>query len=297
MQIGFVGLGPMGEPMATRLLEAGHALSVFNRTASRADVLVHAGAHRAATPAEAAHEADIVFTMLANDEAAEALVLGPDGIAAGLGRARLGHDPVHVSCSTISPAISTRFDHAHRERGQLYAAATVLGRPPAAKAGELFIVQAGQPAALARIAPALAVLGQRVFDVGDDPAKANLVKLSLNFLILSTIEQMSEMFALNDKGGIAPSVLFEIMTGSFFTAPVHRNYGKLIVERNFEPGVAVPLAAKDTRLLLAAAEALSVPLPMASLLRDRFVSMIAKGEAGLDFAALSKRARDDAGLD
>lgn len=292
MQIGFVGIGPMGEPMAARLLQAGHGLCVFNRTASRTDALVQAGARSASTPAEAAHGADTVFTMLANDAVTEALVLGPEGVASGL-----GENCVHVSCSTISPALSTRFDQAHRERGQLYAAATVLGRPPAAKSGELFVVQAGSPAALARIAVPLGQLGQRIFDVGDDPAKANLVKLSLNFLILSTIEQMSEMFALNDKGGIPPATLFEIMTGSFFNAPVHRNYGKLIVEQTFDPpGVTVPLAAKDTRLLLASAEALSVPLPMASLLRDRFLAMTAKGEAGLDFSALSRRAREDAGL-
>ncbi len=292
MQIGFIGLGPMGEPMATRLLEAGHALHVFNRTAARADALVAAGARLAAAPADAARGADIVFTMLAHDAAAEQLVLGTGGLAEGL-----GDGAVHVSCSTISPSLSTRFDQAHRERGQLYAAATVLGRPPAARAGELFIVQAGSAAARERIAQPLGQMGKRIFDVGDDPARSNLVKLSLNFMIFSTIEQMSEMFALNDKGGIPPAALFEILTNSFFDAPVHRNYGKLIVEQRFEPpGAAVPLAAKDTRLLLAAAEALSVPLPMASLLRDRFLAMLAHGEGGLDFAALSQRARDDAGL-
>lgn len=292
MKIGFVGLGPMGEPMAMRLLQAGHALSVFNRTASRADALVEAGARRAATPADAARDAEVIFSMVANDEAAERLVVGPDGIADTLAR-----DSVHVSCSTISPALSTRFDQAHRERGQLYVAATVLGRPPAAKDGALFIVQAGSNAARARIAQPLAQLGQRIFDLGDDPAQSNLVKLSLNFMIFSTIEQMSEMFALNEKGGVAPGALFEILTNSFFTAPVHRNYGRLIVEQRFDPpGAAVPLAAKDTRLLLAAAEALSVPVPMASLLRDRFLAMTANGEGGLDFAALSERARGDAGL-
>ena len=292
MQIGFVGLGPMGAPMATRLLEAGHVLSVFNRTAARADALVEAGARRAASPAEAANGADIVFTMLADDAAAEQLVLGPDGIAT-----TLGHDRAHVSCSTISPALSTRFDDAHRARGQLYVAATVLGRPPAARAGELFVVQAGSGTARAHVAGPLAQLSQRIFDLGEDPAQANLVKLSLNFMIFSTIEQMSEMFALNEKGGIAPAALLDILTGSFFNAPVHKNYGRLVVEQRFDPpGAAVPLAAKDTGLLLAAAEALHVPVPMASLLRDRFLAMMARGEGGLDFAALSRRARDDAGL-
>ena len=293
MQIGFVGLGPMGESMARRLIDAGHDLRVFNRTATRAETLIAAGAHRAKTPARAADGADIVFSMLANDAAVEALALGADSIADGLDR-----NNVHVSCSTISPALSARLAQAHGERGQLYAAATVLGRPPAAASGALFIVLAGSVAARRRIAEPLSQLGQRTFELGDDPAQANLVKLALNFMIFSTIEQMSEMFALGEKGGVAPAMLFEILTNSFFTAPVHRNYGRLIVDRQFAPpGAAVPLAAKDTRLLLAAAEDLSVPVPMASLLRDRFLAMTAKGEAGLDFAALALRARDDAGLD
>ncbi|WP_428393990.1 NAD(P)-dependent oxidoreductase [Lichenicoccus sp.] len=293
MQIGFVGLGPMGEPMARRLLDAGHDLRVFNRTAARTETLIAAGAHRAKTPAQAADGADIVFSMLANDAAVEALALGANSIADGLGR-----NNVHVSCSTISPALSTRLAAVHGERGQLYAAATVLGRPPAAASGDLFIVLAGSEDARTRISQPLSQLGQRTFELGDDPAQANLVKLVLNFMIFSTIEQMSEMFALGEKGGVAPAKLFEILTNSFFTAPVHRNYGKLMVDKHFSPpGAAVPLAAKDTRLLLAAAEHLSVPVPMASLLRDRFLAMTAKGEAGLDFAALALRARDDAGLD
>ena len=292
MKIGFVGLGPMGTPMAGRLLEAGHHLAVFNRTQAKADDLVGRGARRAGSPADAAHDAEIVFSMLANDDAVGSLSFGDAGILAGLAK-----DAVHVSTSTISPSLSTRLQQAHAERGQLYAAATVLGRPPAAGSGDLFIVLAGSAAARGRIAEPLATLGQRVFDIGEDPAQANLVKLSLNFMIFSTIEQMSEMFALNDKGGIAPAMLFEIMTNSFFGAPVHKNYGRIIVEQRFDPpGVAVPLAMKDNRLLLEAAAALAVPVPMASLLRDRFLAMTAKGEAGLDFAALSRRSREDAGL-
>ncbi len=292
MKIGFVGLGPMGTPMAGRLLEAGHDLAVFNRTRAKADDLVARGALRAGSPAEAARDAEIVFSMLAHDAAVEGLAFGPEGILAGLPKGA-----VHVSTSTISPDLSTRLQRAHAEHEQLYAAATVLGRPPAAQSGELFIVLAGSETARRKIAEPLATLGQRVFDLGEDPAQANLVKLSLNFMIFSTIEQMSEMFALNDKGGVAPATLFEIMTNSFFTAPVHKNYGRIIVDQRFDPpGAAVPLALKDNRLLLEAAEAMAVPVPMASLLRDRYLAMTAKGEAALDFAALSRRSRDDAGL-
>lgn len=292
MKIGFVGLGPMGAGMARRLLDAGHALSVHNRTASRGDALVEAGARRAATPADAARDADLVFSMLADDRAVESMTLGADGIVEGL-----APGAVHVSSSTISVALSGRLAAAHAERTQGYLSATVLGRPPTAASGELFVVVAGDPALQARVAPALEAIGQRVFSVGDDPTRSNLVKLSLNFLIFSTIEQMSEVFALNEKGGIAPATMLEMLTGSFFTAPVHRNYGKLIVERSFDPpGGAMTLAAKDTDLLLEAGSALRVPLPMGSLVRDRLIASLAKGEAGLDFAAFSRRAREDAGL-
>lgn len=292
MKIGFVGLGPMGSGMARRLLEAGHVLSVHNRTAARGAALVAAGARWADTPADAARDAELVFSMLADDAAVEAMTLGESGIAAGLAAGA-----AHVSSSTISIALAARLAEAHAARGQGFLSATVLGRPPAAAAGELFVVVAGDAALQERARPALEVLGQRIFPVGTDPARANLVKLSLNFLIFSTIEQMAEVFALNEKGGLAPDALLEILTGSFFNAPVHRNYGRLIVERTFDPpGGAMVLAAKDTALLLEAGDSLQVPLPMGSLVRDRLLASLARGESGLDFAAMSRRAREDAGL-
>ena len=292
MQLGFVGLGPMGVAMARRLLDAGHAVSVFNRTAARAAPLVERGARLAASPAEAAQGAEFVFSMLADDDAVEALALGKDGIADGLARGA-----VHVSSSTISVALSRRLAEAHGARGQGYLSATVLGRPPAAAAGELFVVLAGEADAAARVRPALEAMGQRIFSLGTDPAQSNLLKLSLNFLILSTIEQMSEVFALNEKGGIAPDTVFEVMTNSFFNSLAHRNYGRLIVDQAFSPAVGpLPLATKDTALLLQAGDALGVPLPMGSLVRDRLLATAARGEGGLDFAALSRRAREDAGL-
>ncbi len=215
-----------------------------------------------------------------------------DGIADGLARGA-----THVSSSTISVALSRRLAEAHAARGQGYLSATVLGRPPAAAAGKLFMVLAGETAAVERVRPALDAMGQRIFVLGTDPAQSNLVKLSLNFLILSTIEQMAEVFALNDKGGVSPEAIFEILTNSFFDAPVHRNYGRLIVDGAFDPpGVPVTLAVKDTGLLLQAGDALGVPMPMGSLVRDRLLATVARGESGLDFAAIARRAREDAGL-
>ena len=145
--------------------------------------------------------------------------------------------------------------------------------------------------------PVFDALGQRLFVVGERPSRANLIKLCANFMIFSTIEQLSEVFALAEKGGVAPETVFEILTESFFSAPVHKNYGRLIVDKAFDPpGANVHLAAKDTRLILQAAESLAVPLPFASILRDRFLATEARGEAELDFAVISRRAAEDAGL-
>ncbi|MBV9776620.1 MAG: NAD(P)-dependent oxidoreductase [Acetobacteraceae bacterium] len=292
MEIGFVGLGPMGSAMAGVLLRHGHRLTVWNRTAEKAEPLVAAGARQAATPAEAAR-GDIVLTSVANDAAVESVALGPDGVIGGL---RAG--AIHVGTSTVSHALAERLAEAHEARGQRYVAAPVLGRPPAAAEGELFVMAAGEPAAVADARPVLEQLGQRLFVVGERPALANVLKLCCNFLIFTTIEQLSEVFALGEKSGLDRATIFEVLTGSFFGAPVHRNYGRLILERAYDPpGATVDLAVKDTRLVLQAGEALSVPMPLASLVRDRFLSAVARGEAGLDFTVIARQAAEAGGLE
>jgi len=278
--------------MARRLLDAGHELSVFNRTARKAEDLVADGASLAATPADAARNAEIVFSMLFDDATTHAVTFGADGIASAM-----APGAVHVCCSTLSLDQARRLRDGHAERGQAYVTANVLGRPPAAVAGELFVIIAGDEASRATVTPILDILAQRVFVAGNDPVQANLVKLSLNFLIMSTIEQMAEVFALNEKAGTDPRTVFEIMTGSFYNAPVHKNYGKLMVERSYDyPGAPVRLGLKDTEMFLAAGHEYSVPLPYASIARDRFLAAMAAGDADKDFVILMERARQDAGL-
>jgi 3-hydroxyisobutyrate dehydrogenase-like beta-hydroxyacid dehydrogenase len=282
----------MGAPMAARLADAGHDLCVWNRTRDKAAPLAARGVRVADTPRAAAAGAELVLTSLANDAAVREVTLGKDGLAAGL-----DHGAIHVSTSTVSVALARELAVAHRERGQNFVSATVLGRPPAAAAGKLYVMVAGQHAALDTARPVLEGLGQRVFVVGEQPWQSNLVKLSANFMIFSTIEQFAELFALNEKAGIQPATLFEVLSNSFCSAPVHLNYGKMILEAQFAPpGGPMKLGAKDTELILKAGEEFGAPLPIASLLRDRFIASFARGEADLDFCALSNRARDDAGL-
>jgi 3-hydroxyisobutyrate dehydrogenase-like beta-hydroxyacid dehydrogenase len=291
MNVGFVGLGAMGAPMAARLLGAGHAVTVWNRSQGKAQALAGQGATVARTPAEAA-AAGIVVTMLTNDAALDAVTVGPDGILAGL-----PEGGIHVSCSTISIAAGARLAQSHRETGRHFLAATVLGRPPAAQSGMLFIMAAGDNAVLDCARPVLDPLGQRVFVLGDQPAHANLVKLCCNFLIFSTIEQMAEVFAITGKAGIDRELVFQVLTESFFSAPVHRNYGRLILDRAYDAtGVDVALALKDTGLMLGAADALTAPMPLASLVRDKLLACAARGESKNDFAILAKEALRTAGL-
>ena len=292
MKIAFLGLGPMGSHMAARLADAGHAMSVWNRSPDKAAPLAARGARAAATPKDAAGGAELAITSLANDAALREVTLGKDGLAEGLGRGG-----IHVSTSTISVGLARELEAAHRERGQEFVSATVLGRPPAAEAGKLFVMAAGPRAALEKVKPVLEQLGQRIFELGEQPWQSNLVKLSANFMIFSTIEQLAELFALNEKAGIAPAAVFEVLSNSFCSAPVHVNYGKMILEAKFSPpGGAMKLGAKDNELILKAGEEFGAPLPIASLLRDRFIASFARGEGELDFSALSNRARDDAGL-
>ena len=292
MKVGFVGLGPLGAAMAGHLMKSGHTLTVWNRTAAKAEPFRALGARVAASAAEAAAGAEVVLSSLANDAAEEEVVLGPGGVVEGLGAGA-----IHVATSTISPALSARLAQAHADKGQRYVAAPVLGRPPAAAQGQLFVMAAGEPETVDAARPVLEGLGQRLFVVGEKPEQAHVLKLCCNFLIFSTIEQLGEVFALTQKGGLARETVFEVLTESFFTAPVHKNYGKLIVERAWQPGVPVKLAVKDTRLLLQAGEALEVPLPFASVVRDRFLAALAQGEGDLDFAVLARHAARDAGLE
>jgi 3-hydroxyisobutyrate dehydrogenase-like beta-hydroxyacid dehydrogenase len=142
------------------------------------------------------------------------------------------------------------------------------------------------------------VLGQRSFIVGQEPAKANLVKLSGNFLITSVIEALGESFALVGKAGIDRAQFLDVVTGTLFDAPVYKTYGGLIAEERYHPaGFMAELGYKDIRLAITAAEALKVPMPLASLIATRLLALIARGEGHLDWSAMAKLAAQDAGLD
>jgi 3-hydroxyisobutyrate dehydrogenase-like beta-hydroxyacid dehydrogenase len=281
MDIGFIGLGNMGAGMASNLLGAGHRVTAYNRSRDKVDAIAARGARPARTVAEAC-DGEVVISMLANDDAVEAVTFGKDGIIANLAKGA-----VHVSSSTIGVALAERLATAHADAEQRFVAAPVFGRPEAAEAAKLFIVAAGDSTAVQSVSPLFDAIGQRTFVVSDDPTAASLIKLSGNFLIASVIESLGEAMALVGKAGVDRLQYLDILTSTLFGAPVYQTYGGLIAREEFEPaGFAATLGLKDIRLVLAAGEELRVPLPLASLLRDRFLTLLATGGERLDWSAV-----------
>jgi 3-hydroxyisobutyrate dehydrogenase-like beta-hydroxyacid dehydrogenase len=290
--IGVIGLGGMGSGIAARLLDTGHRVSVYNRTASAADPLVAKGARRASTPADAVEPGGIVITMVANDAALEAVTAGDGGF---LGK--LGQGGTHVSMSTISAALARSLAERHAAHGSSWLAAPVFGRPDAAASGKLWILHSGPAEAKARARPVLEAVSQGIFDIGDAPDAASVGKIAGNFLIASATEAMGEAFALLEKSGADARVFHEMMSKTIFACPIYANYGRFILDRAFTPpGFKLTLGAKDVNLALAAGAETQTPMPLAGLLRDRFLVSMAQGRGDLDWTSIALNAATDAGL-
>jgi len=291
MEIGLIGLGRMGTGIAKSLLRSGHRLTVFNRTRARAESLQSDGANIAGSVAEACRSS-VVLTMVADDAALEALVFGESGVLSSLRK-----DSIHVSLSTISVALSDRLSAEHAKAGQQFVAAPVFGRPEAAESAKLSVVAAGPSASVERCKPLFESMGPKLLVVGERPSIANVVKLCGNFLIATVLESLAESLTFARKSGVDPQMLLDFLTTTMFTAPVYKSYGELIVQGKHEPaGFALPLGLKDVRLVLQAAESAGVPMPIASVLRDRFITALARGNQDKDWSVIGRVAAEDAGL-
>jgi 3-hydroxyisobutyrate dehydrogenase-like beta-hydroxyacid dehydrogenase len=291
--IGFIGLGHMGRAMASNLLKAGYKLRVYNRDIRKAESLAAEGAQVVMRPGEAVEPGGIVITMVADDAALEDVTLGPDGILE-----HLGPGGIHISMSTVSPASAQRMTNLHVQYGATYAAAPVFGRPDAAAAGKLWICVAGAPAAKQRIQPILQALGQGIFDFGEHPKDANVVKLCGNFLIGSALEAMSEALILAEKNGLDRNMVIDMFGQTLFACTIYQNYGKIIAEKRFTPvGFEMRLGLKDFNLALDNAEQVKMPMPFADFVHNRFLSGVAKGRGTADWTALAQLVAEDAGIE
>ena len=292
MNITLLGLGRMGDGIARTLLSRGQALTVWNRTPARALPLANEGARVTRTLVEAVTGADVVLSILADDAAVTSVVEGGSGLLASMARGA-----VHASLSTISVALAKKLAAAHASVGQGYVSAPVFGRPAAASSGQLLVVAAGHQDDVAKARPALEAVGRQVVVVGPAAEQANAVKLGGNFLIAAIIETLGEAFALVRRHGVEAARFLEIANGGVFKSPVYETYGTIIAERRFSPpGFALPLGLKDVRLVLAAADAAGVPMPLASLVHDHLLTALARGKGEQDWAALGELLAEDAGL-
>lgn len=291
-RIGFIGLGRMGQAMASNLIAAGYALSVYNRTPSKAAALVARGARLADHPSQTAEPGGVVITMLADDQALESVVFGEKGFLE-----RLAPNGIHVSMSTISPALARRLAEHHREHQVSYLAAPVFGRPEAAAERKLWICVSGPGAAKQRVHPVLTTMGQGMFDFGEEPGAAHVVKLTGNFLLASVMEALAEALTLGEKNEIDRTALADLFSKTLFACPAYRVYGEAIAQGRYQPpGFTVSLGLRDLNLVLDTAAMSTMPMPLASLLHDRFLATIAKGRGNLDWAAVALGVAEDAGL-
>ncbi|HEY9636565.1 MAG TPA: NAD(P)-dependent oxidoreductase [Coleofasciculaceae cyanobacterium] len=290
--IGFIGLGSMGLPIASHLVEAGYTLQVYNRTPQKARSLIDKGAKLSDNPGDVVESGGIVITMLANDQALEEVVLGENGILE-----KLGSGGIHLSMGTVSPATAQNLAEHHEQRGAHYLAAPVFGRPDAAAAKKLWICLSGNGAAKERVLPVLNILGQGVFDFGEQVGAANVVKLSGNFLIVCAIEAMAEAFTLAEKNGIDRTKVAELFGQTLFACPIYQNYGRLIAQEQYQPaGFKLSLGLKDVTLALQMARDNQMPMPFASLLHDRLMAAVAKGRGDIDWTGLALEVSEQAGL-
>jgi 3-hydroxyisobutyrate dehydrogenase-like beta-hydroxyacid dehydrogenase len=290
MNVGVIGLGVMGRAMARNLLKAGHTVTVYNRTRSRSQELQSKGATIAEIPAEAC-KGEAVITCLADDKAVEAIVFGENGIAEALAAGA-----IHISMSTLGLALIERLAIFHMEAKQQFISAPVFGRPEAAAAAKLLLVVAGDAEAITRCQPLFDVLGQRTIIVGTDPVAAPMVKLVGNFLLVSAVESLSEAITLLRKSAVDPKLCLDALTSTLFAAPVYKNYAELMLQQQYEPGFRLALGLKDVGLALQAAASFDVPMPVASLVRERLLVGIARGYQDKDLAALSLVSAEDAGV-
>jgi len=291
MKVSFIGLGKMGFPMAANLLAAGHRVTVYNRTKSRADELAARGAIVANTP-EDCHDSAVVITMLSDDKAYEELLLSNNKFVDAL-----LPKTIHLCMSTISVALSERLAQVHAAAGQIYVAAPVFGRPEAAASRTLRIVAAGPKNGIDSCSPLFEALARKTFVLGSTAPHAHALKLGSNFLLFAMIESLGEAVAFARKSGLDPNEFVNIITETVFDSGAYRVFGPMIAQARYEP-VAFPLSLvlKDVGLMLLAAEHAAVPMPFANVMRDQLSSAIARGYQDLDETALARIAAENAGL-
>jgi 3-hydroxyisobutyrate dehydrogenase-like beta-hydroxyacid dehydrogenase len=293
MKAGFIGLGRMGQAMARRLLDGGHDLGIYNRTAEKLKPLIGLGAKALDSIKAAATYGEAVFTMLADDDAVMEVAIKPAGLVESLPRGG-----IHICAGTHSVACIAELKERHGKAGQILLATPMLGRPEIVLSGQAGMVLAGAKPSLDRCRPLFAAIARRTFDGGPNAVAAAAIKIANNFVLGCAIEGMGEGFALVRKYDVTPDVFLDVMTDGLFACSAYKVYGKIIAEQRYQPaGQRAVLGLKDANLALAAGEAVGVPLPSGNVWRDRLVGALAHGEGEHDWAVMAKDQARASGLE
>ncbi len=293
MKVGFVGLGKMGQGMALRIAAAGHDLIVFNRTRSKLSVLDRPGVTIAESIADLASQVEVVVSMLADDAALAAVAVQGEGVVASLPKGR-----IHVAMGTHGVAAVRDLDRLHVAAGQAFVCAPVIGRPDRAAAGALAITAGGPAEAMRKCKPLFEAMGNRLYEVGSDPASAAAIKLANNFVLGCAIEAIGEAFTMARKYEVDPALMNAVLTEVLFDCVAYKGYGATILGRTFDPALhKVVTGLKDIDLALAAAEAVGAPLPSAYACRDRLIGAIAHGDGQRDWSIVAVEQARASGLE
>lgn len=284
MTVGFIGLGNLGTPLAANLLEKGHALLVYNRTASKAQPLIEKGATVCVSVKELAAACNVVFSIVADDAALNAITEGTDGLAANL-----KEGGVHISMSTILPETATRLHALHASHNNTYIASPVMGRPEAAQARKMNFLVSGDNAAIQKVKQLMSDAGAAgVWEFGDAPSAANVAKLCSNFAIISAIETMAEGVKLAKQSGIDAEKWLQMLTQTSFTSPVYVNYGNTLLKEAYLPaGFTLKLGLKDVNLINQQANAAGINMDFAKLLKNKLERGISEGLGDHDWTAIA----------
>lgn len=280
LKASFIGLGNMGLPMAHNLLKNGVELAVYNRTQEKSASLKDAGAQVLEHPKDAFAYSPIVFSMVANDQALA------DTSQSLLENAH--HGCIHVSMSTVDPATTENLYLKHKEKGAELIAAPVFGRPDVAAKQALWICLAGSQEGKKQIEPYLHFIGKKIYDFGEHPEAANVVKIAGNFMILSVTEILGEAFEFLQRNEVNAEKFLDFITDSIFPSPVYQTYGKLILQQKFSPaGFKMSLGLKDLNLFFNNAKSLHMSTPFAEILKNQLLTSLKKGREDLDWSAIS----------
>ncbi|WP_242392305.1 NAD(P)-dependent oxidoreductase [Anaeromyxobacter oryzisoli] len=282
MRIGFIGLGTMGEPIANNLRKAGHELTVWNRTPSRADHIVSKGGKLARTPRECATGRDLVLTCVSDEAALSAVLEGADGALAGL-----AHGDVLVDFSTSGARAAKAVAEEVARRGARFVACPLLGSRSAAEQAQLVVVAGGSAAARERARPALHAVAARIFEL-DEPEKAALMKIVVYAVGNAMVAALGESLALGAAGGLEPWRIIEVLQASSFHSPLFLMKGELVERKDYAPRFKLSLAEKDERLVEEAAADLGVKLALGEAVRRLFAEGVRTGRGDSDVAAVAE---------